>query len=280
MKTKRLLYSGLIAIMLTSCGSTSFYQVYKAMPSDKLIIKDSSLVYEDVNCKISYNLWSEGGNVGFKFLNKTEKNIYLNLGESFFILNGISYDYYKNRVYTTSRSSGTMSSIGNTASKSVTGLNYADLIQTNKVTATNSIGLTTASGISVSYNEEEILCIPPKTSKFVSEYAVTESIFRDCDLLRYPTKKQIRSKTFTKEKSPYVFSNRISYALGQNDNLVRIENEFYVKEIYNMPESEMIEYKYNNFCGEKDMTLSKFFKNISVDKFYIKYGKGLDTRKY
>ena len=277
MKTQRILFSALVAIMLTSCVSLSYFQVYKTVPTDKLVVKDNLLVYEDENCKISYNLWSEGGNIGFQFFNKTDKNIYLSLEESFFILNGISYNYYRNRVFTSSTSSGASASRGATATKSVTGLNFLDLIQTNRISVTNSEGLMTSAGYSVSYNEEKIVCIPLKTSKIISEYNINESLFRDCDLFKYPTKKQITSKTFSKEQSPLVFSNRIAYSIGQTDNLIKFENEFYVSEISNYPESEMVESKYDEYCGQKSALKTKYFKNVSADRFYIKYSQGQDT---
>lgn len=279
MKTKNILFFALIAMMLTSCVST-YFQVYKAVPSDKLVVKDSLLVYEDESCKVSYNLWGEGGNIGFQFFNKTDKNIYLNLEESFFILNGVSYDYYRNRVFTSSTSSGATTSRGATATKSVTGLNYLDLIQTNRISATNTVGLMTSSGFSVSYNEKKIVCIPSKTSKIISEYNINESIFRDCDLFKYPTKKQVKTKTFSKEQSPLVFSNRIAYTIGQTDSFIKFENEFYVTEISNYPESEMFESKYDEFCGQISPIKTKYFKNASADRFYIKYTRRQDPWKH
>jgi hypothetical protein len=274
MKTKKILFLTLFAMFLTSCVSTtSYFQVYKATPSDKLVLKDNLLVYEDENCKVSYNLWNESGNIGFQFFNKTEKNIYLNLEESFFILNGIAYNYYRNRVFTNSTSSGATSYRGATASKSVTGINYFDLLQTNRISATNTVGIMTSSGFSVSFNEEKIVCIPSKTSKIISEYNINESLYRDCDLFKYPTKKQIKSKTFSKTESPLVFSNRIGYTIGLTDNLIKFENEFYVTEISNYPENEMYESKYDEYCGQKDFSITKYFKNGSADEFYIKYSK-------
>lgn len=281
MKTKlNLISTAIIAVLLTSCATTSFYQVYKAVPTDKSIKIDNYLIYEDDNCKISYDFWGEGGNIGFYIYNKTVENIYLDLEQSFFVLNGIAYDYYKNRVYTHSTSSGATSSKATTASKSVTGFNYLDLPQTNRIQASNSIGVMTSSGFSISYNEEKVICIPSKTSKIISEYNINESLFRDCDLFKYPTKKQIKSKMFSKEQSPLVFSNRIAYSIGQTDNLIKFENEFYVTEISNYPESEMFESKYDEYCGQKSMTMTKYFKNVSADKFYIKYSKGQDTWKH
>lgn len=280
MKIQKILITVLISLLLTSCVSTSYFQVYQVAPSDQLVIKDNFLVYEDKNCKVSYDMWNAGGNSGFYFFNKTDKNIYLNLEESFFILNGVSYNYYKNRVFTNSKGSGATASRGVSASKSVTGINYLDLLQTNRVSAANTFEVMSSSGFSVSYNEEKIVCVPSKTSKIISEYNINESLFTDCDLFKYPTKNQIKSKTFSKTESPFIFSNRIAYTIGQTDNLIKFENEFYVTEISNYPESEMYESKRDEYCGQKSMSISKYFKNVSANKFYIKYSKGKDVWKH
>lgn len=271
MKTRKILFVALIIFMLPSCVSTSYFQVYKTVPTEKLVVSDNNLIYEDGNCKVFYNLWSEGGNIGFKFFNKSDKNIYLNLEESFFIQNGISYNYYKSRVFAASTSSGTTAS----TTKSATGLNSL-----NGILPVNTAGVTATSGLSVSYNEEKLVCIPSKTFKIISEYNIHRSFFRDCDLLRYPTKKQVKSKAFSKEQSPLVFSNRIAYSIGQTDVLIKFENEFYVSEITNYPESEMFEMRYQEFCGQKNTVKQNYFKNVSADKFYIKYIKGTENWKH
>jgi hypothetical protein len=276
MKTKKFFLSAFIAMILSSCASPSYFQVYKTVPSDKLVLKDNLIYYEDENCKVSYNMWRNGGNIGFQFYNKTDKYIYLNLEECFFILNGISHNYYKNRVFTSSTSSGTTSSHVSSATKSLTDINYLDLIQTNKISTTNSLGVVKSSGFSVSYYEEKIVCIPSNTSKYISEYIINESLFRDCDLFKYPTKKQIKSKSFSKEQSPLVFSNRIAYTIGESDNIIKFENEFYVSEITNYPENAMFEAKFDEYCEQKSITMSQHIKYVAVDKFYIKYNKGKD----
>ena len=63
----------LFSILITSCSVTNYYQVYKA-DSENGIIKNNNIVFEDQNCKVSYNLWSEGGNVGFEIYNKSESD--------------------------------------------------------------------------------------------------------------------------------------------------------------------------------------------------------------
>lgn len=270
MKTK-IVFIGLIGLVMTACMPTSFFQIYKAIPSSNTNLNGSFLVYEDDNCKVSYNLWYDGGNIGFIFYNKTGQDIFLNLETSYFILNGISYNYYKNRVYTNSASLGASASNFATTSKSMTGMNYLDLIQTNRVSVGNSVGIAASSGYSVSYNEEKIVCIPSLTSKMITEYSINKSLYRDCDLFKYPTKKNIVTKNFKKSDSPFVFSNRLSYTIGKSENPVKFENEFYVSEITNYPKSEIIESKYEKFCDFTGTELLEYFKSISPDKFYIKY---------
>ena len=277
---KKLLFASFITVLLSSCVTLSYYQVYKAVPSDKTLLKENLFVYEDDNCKVSYNLWAEGGNIGFRFFNKSDKNIYLNLEESFFILNGVANNYYKDRVFSNSTSTGSASSHGAMATKSLTGINYLDLLQTNRISSTSSIGLMSTSGYSVSYNEEKILCIPAMTSKTITEYNINQSLFRDCDLYVYPNKKQIRTKSFAKSTSPLVFSNRIAYTVGKSDNLIKFENEFYIAEISNHPENEIIEIKQEEFCNEKSDLRTKYFKNVSPDKFYVEYKQGQYSMKH
>lgn len=277
---KKLLFIGAVVTLLTSCNVTSnYYQIYKTNTSDNIVKKGDFLVFEDENCSVTYNLWNEGGNVGFNIYNKSNKNLYLNLEESFFVFNGIANNYYKNRVFSNSVNSGATYSTGVMASKSVTGYNFLNLLQTNKVTVSNNAGIVNSSGYSVSYNEEKIVSIPPKTSKYIVEYSINNSLYRDCDLYKYPTKKQINTKSFTKSDSPFVFSNKISYYIDTPDKLIKFDNSFFVSEIANYPESEAFYSKTDENCGQKSMTKSYYFNDKSPDKFYVKYVKGQDSWK-
>ena len=265
MKTKTTIFTCLItSLLFISCVSPYYYQVYKASAPEKIELKENLLVYEDPNCIISYNLWEEGGNIGFSFFNKTENNIYLNLEESFFILNGVANNYYKNRVFTNSNSG--------IVSKSITGYNYFNLFPMNSIAISNTATNVTSTGYSIASNEEKIICIPSKTSKIVAEYKINESLFRDCDLLKYPSKRDIKAKSFTKSNSPIVFSNRLAYKISQNENLVKVENEFFVSEITNLPQNEMFVSKYEEICGKKSNLPMKISKEKAPNKFYIQYG--------
>lgn len=286
-----LLITAVIAVCLASCGVPVYYQMYKAVPTEQTLKNDNYYCYEDVNCKVTYDFWDEGGNIGFRFYNKTDQSIYLNLEQSFLVLNGVAYDYFRNRAFSYSSTSGftntkTTSSYKNgSSSASVIGVNYLSLLQSNSIQAqygagsTSGVGLIASSGFTVSYNEDKVICIPAKTSKVITEYKITESLFRDCGLLKYPTKKQIKSLKFTKAESPIVFTNRITYNVELSEP-IKFENEFYVAEISNYSEGDFLESTYDKYCGEKSANPVWYFKYASPDKFYIKYYMGTDSMKH
>lgn len=276
--TKFFFYVALPLLVLSSCTPMTYYQVYKAVPVGEMKNESSTLVYEDENCKISYNLWSEGGNAGFYFYNKTDRNIYLNLDESFFVLNGVAYDYYRNRSFSNSTMLGISSTSSASYSKAVTGVNYLNYLQTNRLQLSVNSGSVSSSGHTVTYDEKKVICIPSKTLKRVEEYKITEAIYRCCDLFRYPSKKKVTTKKFDSLLSPYTFCNIIAYKLADSDSLVKIRNVFYVSEITNYPKSMFTESRYDKFCEQESYTKSSYFKFDSPDKFYIKYDK--DNNSY
>jgi hypothetical protein len=261
----------ILALAISSCSSGLYYQVLKTKPDDGMVAKDNSLIYENEHCRISYNLWAEGGNVGFSFFNKSNQNIYLNLDQSFFILNGEAHNYYRNRIFTRSSSSAASISRQNSASRSVTGLNVFDMLQTNRIAQSSQVGFYSSSERSVAFNEEKTVCIPPGSYKYFSEYLVSENVIRDCALLRKPGRKSINTKNFTRENSPLVFGNLISYCLGIAGQPNNVSNNFYVADVTNYPRSMVLGLKNEEYCGEKLMYPSTYLKYDSPDAFYIRY---------
>ena len=280
MKTKITQLSTIMILLMTSCTSY-FYQVYQAVPSGNVKQTDGTLIYEDNNCKILYSFWGEFGDMSFRFYNKTRDNIYLNLAESFFIQNGLAYDYFQNRTYTNTTTSGAATTTGSDASKALTGINYFDLFQTNRLSASSSIGVSASKGYSVGTFEEKVICIPSNSSKIISEFYINETPYRDCILFRYPSnKRQIKTIEFTNENSPLKFSNRLVYFVGKDGDPIKIENMFFVSDITNFPEDELIEYKKEEFCNEKGAGSIKLFKDIAPNKFYIKYSSSYSEFKH
>jgi hypothetical protein len=312
---KCLLLICVYGIVLSSCVTSSYYQVYKIQPTSEVKQSGNSLVYEDENCKVFYDFWGEGGDVGFLIYNKSDKDILVDMKESFFISNGIAYDYFKNREFTsfnsTSQSSMYSYSASNTYSAiasiidaiAVSGYNYQGFKQTNSVAAGLGAGKSVTYGASagsnvsntssrgVSIKEKDIIYIPSKSAKVISEYNINENLYRDCNLFLKPSKKQIKTSDFMEENSPFVFSNRITYLVDGQSAPVKIEQHFFVSEITNYPEKEIIELKIIKNCEDEIQSTKKgiqitkkdeikitkkekFFKDISPDKFYIRYDTG------
>ena len=89
-KMKRIYLVALAATLTLSSCNTVFYQVYNT-EAPGMIEKDNSLVYENEDCKLMYNLWAEDGSLGFIMHNKTDRDLFVVLPQTFFIKNGIAF---------------------------------------------------------------------------------------------------------------------------------------------------------------------------------------------
>jgi len=258
----KLLYIFVLTLVFTSCSST-YYQVYKAEAGENIQNTSNGLIYEDDNCRISYDLWTNGGSADFVVKNKTEEDLHLHLGESYFILNGIAYDYFQNRVFMSSQGSAT---------SLVSEVNLFNIWQTNKTLSSgSSVAISSVDGIS--YREKEVVTIPAGTAKSFNEFQVNNQLLRDCDLYLYPNKRQITTKHYSQTDSPLVFGNLLAYTVGEDETLRKIENQFFVSAITNYPENEFIGTERDEFCGEKGSYMKKYFKKSAPDAFYIEYTK-------
>ena len=256
MKKLNLLF---LVIFFTSCMTTKYYQVYKAKTDDGKLTKDK-IVFEDKSCSVAYNLWENGGGIGFSIYNKTENDLTIDLTKTFFVLNGVAYEYFQNRTFSKSSSSSTALS---------TSYNYPYYYYWNwnisKVTETNS------KSFSTSYVEKPELTIPAKTLINITEYRVTKARYVNCDLPKYPSRSKIKTLQFDKSNSPFVFYNLITYKTKGEAS--RIENNFFVSEITNYPSDEMFTKVDTSACGRHLAVPEKVFKDVAPDKFYFYYTK-------
>lgn len=286
---------------LAACAPVDHFQLIKT-EADNLRKEKDFLLFENDQCKIVYNLWSDRGDIGYIFFNKTDNTININKTECFFIMNGIAYDYYKNRTYSKSSSMGVTSTKGNSKSKisgTETGISYSssvsetnllDALNTgalstttsgNGYTYTNSTnnsdnmfmfqGINVSKGISVEYIEPSMIKIPPKSAKVISEYSILSSRFIYCDLIKFPSK-GISTMKFSKENTPCFFTNIISYSFDSiPSQKMIIKNNFFISEISNMPDKEFYLSDYEYTCGKKSEFKEEFYKYFNPDYFYIKY---------
>ena len=260
------------AILFSSC-TTSFYQIYQVDYDSNLSPKDEMIVYEDDKCIISYDLWENSGNPGFVFFNKTDQNIFLMLDKSFFIKNNQAYPYYLNRTLSSSTSIEKGKSKSANLSVAVTGINYYDNIQTNRLVVEKGEEVKTIQGKAISYEEFKVIIIPPSSAREVYEYSINRSLIRDCDMFKYPKRKQIITINFDSIDTPIHFRNHIEYSIGNMDTTFVVDNGFYVSSIVNKPEKEVIIRRKDAFCGQSSREERDYFKSFGPNQFYIKYPK-------
>lgn len=287
---KRLLFLVAVCTVLSSCAPTTYFQMYQTQPVTDITMRDNCMVFEDENCEILYNFWKEYGEIGFVFYNKTTENIYLHLDECFYVENGFAYDYYRNRVYTNSKSYVTSTQLTNIHSSYVTktdasaNANYYQIgsygtgnAYGNQTTYKNGYAygstgtITNASSNSVSIAEKKIICIPPKTSKIITEFEIKSSVYRSCDIVRNPRRKDSRSVSFNKDNSPLTFGNRIAYSVADNEELIRISNDFYVSKISNYSSFDITRLEFIEKCGKQTQNQMRVFKESGPNQFYIRY---------
>ena len=65
----KICYFFLLVLSISSCTPT--YQLFEISSTDTKTI-DKSIVFENNDVKLSYDFWSDGGQVYFKFTNKLQ----------------------------------------------------------------------------------------------------------------------------------------------------------------------------------------------------------------
>jgi hypothetical protein len=245
----------ILVALISSCAVPAYYQMYNVKyESGKL--NNDQIVFEDANCIISYYLWSQGGSIGFTIFNKTENDIRIDLRKTFFVLNGYAIEYFHDRTYSKSSNSIYSSSaylFPNSTNNSVSKISSS--------TSSNSYG--------IEYKERPEMTIPPKTRINITDYKIVESRYINCDLAKSPSRRNIKTISFNKDNSPFVFYNLITY-ITKNDT-IRLENNFYVSDITNLPESEVMIKVDKTPCGTPIFPPLNVIKDERADRFYFKY---------
>lgn len=267
----------MFACFLTSCSSKYYYQVYE-VKSENLESQSNMLKFEDENCIVYYNLWDNAGNLSFVLKNKTDNDLVVDLTRSFFIKNGVAYDYYKEQTVTNSQTSALSSTAGLKASYSKVAYEYptwSPVLVTGQAQVQK--GIISALSTSVETKLPSYVIIPAKTSKFLSGFKISDYVYKECGNLNmnYP-KMESETIKYTIENSPLSFSNRIAYKFDGKEDLMYIQNDFWVSSLTNYSEKFIIEKVTVDNCDNPKSpikTVLKTNKKESPDKFYNTYLK-------
>ena len=199
-----------MSTLLASCSSTyQFCQVSETKPVNKEVLKkggNGEYQYENSQCIISYNFWSNGGTADFEFYNKTDEIIYIDLANSFFVVNGKAYDMFRNREWSQGSTMSVASSMsyGYGASRSAA-LSFGRIepiptpsgsVKANATRSANRSANVTSSramahseSSTVTIKEKQIIAVPPHTKKHVKTYNISTEPMLSCDIQRYPSQK-------------------------------------------------------------------------------------------
>lgn len=266
--------------LLSGCMPQVYYQLAHISSSDVSQNDDDAYVFSDSGISIAYDFWHNKGRFDFTITNTTDEEIYVDLSRSYFILNGIAYDYYLDRTYSITESSGKTTGTTKAASASVSGAASTGIVYLgHDVNVGVTAGLSSLHGeslanydgaaFSVEYREKPVVCIPANTSKVFIEYAITDKPYKDRRKLAESPNKFSRSNVvrFAEDESPYAFENRIAIKRGDDCHILR--NSFYVSEIMNSSLDDAMPLETIEEHG-KTMSIRNP-KYMSPATFYIEY---------
>ena len=265
-------YATMLIVLFTSCATEKYYyQVYEVTSPD-VTQKDNVLSYENADCRITYNLWSEGGNLSFLIHNKTEKNLYVVMPRSFFILNGIANDYYTESSY--SHSVTNSAALAASKQLSVSGFltdGYYWYPSRLSRQLGASVGMSTTGTIET--KEAAFVCVPPKSAKFIRDFNLSDHIYKDCNNSRenYPWKTSSVVR-YTQLDTPLSFRNRIAYTFNEQTSEINyIEHQFWLSSLQNYSKKAAISKQKIEECETGTRRVQRSFTMYSPSRFYNRY---------
>ncbi len=255
----------LLGILLTSCNN-QFYQIIDVgtMTCEK---EANNYVWSDGQCKVTYDFWSPNGAVAFVVENLTDQMLYINKGESFYTSNGYAYDYFQNRTY--NQSSLVSHTAGLAAKATAYGTWSASKLPGKLSTAVSSIN-SYGSSLGVSYEEKEIVGIPPHSFKTFSEFIILDDVIQECDIKLFPARHKPEAKSYGSKDTPLHFSNVLTYKVGDKGEKKQVEHKFYIDQFTNYVKKDVLE---KSTSGCKNTVQIELNKYQSGSRFYIIYNK-------
>lgn len=232
-----------IYIILISISCYSCRTVYQVTETESTNVKadnlDKKYFYEDDNLKIYYDLWSRKGTLTFTLYNKTNKPIYIDWSHSNFIWNGYSIDYQKDVEI-------------------VKGIGSSTVLNNGIITQ----------GFSIRTKERPQTQLPPNSQIVVHKFNI------DMPTIKFEYSEQkVKEIEYSKETSFFKFRNYLAYTFDKDmSDLKFIDNDFWVKKVYEMSEKSFI----NNVYPNAGLKNNKFF-NIGKGAKHGKiiYGKNI-----
>jgi hypothetical protein len=234
----------LVTLIFNSCSFTNYYQLHQ-------ISSETNSQSNNITDKlgIEYDFWSSGGQVMISIENKTNKEMIVDLERSYFIKNGISYQFYANESNSTTYASST---------------NYSTK---NQPISQRTISL--KEEYTKVLNESKNIYIAPRSKILISKFKIQENRLIICDLKKIPN--ESKTVSFSKENSP--INLRYFWTVYSKSDTLNIESDHFVKAISNHKKDDFINTIDTTVCGTKLPIgeLIEAFKFKSSNSFYVMY---------
>lgn len=272
---KKLLLAFAATALFAAC-SPIYYQIYQTKPiTEGAAIDKEAIVFANKDCRVTYNFYSNGGDAGFLLTNLTDSIMYVHMDESFFVLNGVTNDYYRQSFDIQGQSRTIGSSLNISLNNGVESKK-----KKNREAKVSSESATTSSHAHYSGTfERAVLTIPPHASRQLGNYNINAYVLELCGAKSNPKGRKNSGRTYTENDTPLTFSNTISYNIGTKGNRTLINTQFYVSEILNMTRKAMMtETRLTDPCGKVKKGKVETMSMDSPDRFYLlyRYDKKLD----
>ena len=266
---KKILLTMCVAVSaLTSCSDSVWYQVYDVKSSD--VIKENNVFkFENEDCRITYNMWSDGGNVSYLVYNKTDRNLFLVMPKSFFIVNGVANDYYSESTYLNT----VTSSMASSAQVSIGGFINNRLWYPTAVSRGYSVSGGVASSRGVETKEPRLICVPPASSKFIRGFNICDKVYKDCEEVRFNYPKKTSPEVhYTEATTPLSFRNLIAYTFDDDEKDIHyLDHSFWMSSLQNYSYKSAVSKEKVEECESNQATKQKMFTMAAPDKFYNRY---------
>ncbi|PKL85187.1 MAG: hypothetical protein CVV22_09160 [Ignavibacteriae bacterium HGW-Ignavibacteriae-1] len=247
---KNLLKFLLATLILISCSSSNFYYQLYEIDSNDLKISQEKVEYENSDVMLTFDFWAQNGKSNIQIYNKTDYDVIIDLEHSHLIVNNLAVPYYEERVH----------SYSDTKSEEKTE-------NTSKGSAVSSEYMSTST---VEIPATKKIIIPPKSFKMINGLELNNQLNMNCNLIRYPSRREINTQYFQEAHSPYVYRNILTYSLMESVPVTKkVENRFWVSSITNYPINEFIGWRKSIICETEYSSL--VFKHHLSRRFYIEY---------
>lgn len=254
-------------VVFVACSPVTHYQLYVTDTPSGPPAENAPLHFEDDVIAVDQYLWADKGTSSFMVRNKSNKDIFIDLGRTHLVLNGMAATYYSDQEFTRS-SSDVMRRTSGWGLTSIAGRSYA-------VSSVYSRSQTTTTTNSVTSHQMRMVCVPAGTSKNFDGMSLVTARYLICDEIVDGKKQKRRSLSFSASTSPLVFKNIVAYGYTEDVGEERrmLIGDFWVKEITNYGPGKFMEYAYPEECGERYGEPYKVFTYGRPSNFYLSYDK-------